>query len=112
MPPSHSLIFFSSIVFLVTTWKARSGSAGAAEGSAAGRPIDKEDFIEYILRHLGPTAIGVRVHSGTDPSDETTLDPWFDDPSPAYGVAPVNICTYLFFNTDQLYVSLTKSRLR
>jgi hypothetical protein len=38
MPPSHSLIFFSSIAFLVTTWKARSGSAGAAEGSAAGRP--------------------------------------------------------------------------
>ena len=29
-----------------------------------------------------------------------------------YGIGPVNICTYFFFNTDQLYVSLTKSRLR
>ena len=29
-----------------------------------------------------------------------------------YGIGPVNICAYLFFNTDQLYVFLTKSRLR
>ena len=29
-----------------------------------------------------------------------------------YGIGPVNIWAYLFFNTDQLYVFLTKSRLR
>ena len=44
--------------------------------------IDQEDVIERILRHLGLWQEGVRVHSGTDPPGETTLDPWLDDPFP------------------------------
>jgi hypothetical protein len=44
----------------------------------------KEDVIERILRHLGLWQEGVRVHSGTDPPGETTLDPWLDDPFPDY----------------------------
>ena len=44
--------------------------------------IDQEDVIERILRHLGLWQEGGRVHSGTDPPGETTLDPWLDDPSP------------------------------
>ena len=44
--------------------------------------IDEEDVIERILRHLGLWQEGVRVHSGTDPPGETTLDPWLDDPFP------------------------------
>jgi hypothetical protein len=31
----------------------------------------------------------VRVHSGTDPPGETTLDPWLDDPFPYYETEPV-----------------------
>jgi hypothetical protein len=31
----------------------------------------------------------VRVHSGTDPPGETTLDPWLDDPFPDYDTEPV-----------------------
>jgi hypothetical protein len=46
--------------------------------------IDQEDVIERILRHLGLWQEGVRVHSGTDPPGETTLDPWLDDPFPDY----------------------------
>ena len=34
-------------------------------------------------------AKGVRVHSGTDPPGETTLDPWLDDPFPDYDTEPV-----------------------
>ena len=44
--------------------------------------IDQEDVIERIPRHLGLWQEGVRVHSGTDPPGETTLDPWLDDPFP------------------------------
>jgi hypothetical protein len=44
--------------------------------------IDEEDVIERILRHLGLWQEGVRVHSGTDPPGETTLDPWLDASSP------------------------------
>jgi hypothetical protein len=32
---------------------------------------------------------GLRVHSGTDPPGETTLDPWLDDPFPDYDTEPV-----------------------
>jgi hypothetical protein len=46
--------------------------------------IDEEDVIERILRHLGLWQEGVRVHSGTDPPGETTLDPWLDDPFVAF----------------------------
>ena len=46
--------------------------------------IDREDVIERILRHLGLWQEGVRVHCGTDPPGETTLDPWLDDPFPDY----------------------------
>jgi hypothetical protein len=52
--------------------------------------IDEEDVIEGILRH--PRALargGARVHSGTDPPGETTLDPWLDDPFPDYDTEPV-----------------------
>jgi hypothetical protein len=46
--------------------------------------------IERILRHLGLwQERGVRVHSGTDPPGETTLDPWPDDPFPDYDTEPV-----------------------
>src|SRR4029453_14052940 len=51
--------------------------------------IDQEDVIERILRHLGLWQEGVRVHSGTDPPGETTLDPWLDDPFPDYDTEPV-----------------------
>ena len=51
--------------------------------------IDREDVIERILRHLGLWQEGVRVHSGTDPPGETTLDPWLDDPFPDYDTEPV-----------------------
>ena len=51
--------------------------------------IDEEDVIERILRHLGLWQEGVRVHSGTDPPGETTLDPWLDDPFPDYDTEPV-----------------------
>jgi hypothetical protein len=50
--------------------------------------IDQEDVIERILRHLGLWQ-GVRVHSGTDPPGETTLDPWVDDPFPDYDTEPI-----------------------
>ena len=46
------------------------------------------DVIERILRHLGLWQEGVRVHSGTDPPGETTLDPWLDDPFPDYDTEP------------------------
>jgi hypothetical protein len=32
---------------------------------------------------------GVRVHCGTDPPGETSLDPWPDDPSRDYDTEPV-----------------------
>jgi hypothetical protein len=51
--------------------------------------IDQEDVIERILRHLGLWQEGPRVHSGTDPPGETTLDPWLDDPFPDYDTEPV-----------------------
>jgi hypothetical protein len=31
----------------------------------------------------------LRVHSGTDPPRETTLDPWLDDPFPDHNTEPV-----------------------
>jgi hypothetical protein len=46
--------------------------------------IDEEDVIERILRHLGLWQEGLRVHSGTDPPGETTLNRWLDDPFPDY----------------------------
>ena len=49
--------------------------------------IDEEDVIERILRHLRQE--GVRVHCGTDPPGETTLDPWLDDHFPDYDTEPV-----------------------
>jgi len=51
--------------------------------------IDQEDVIERILRHLGLWQEGMRVHCGTDPPDETTLDPWLDDPFPDCDTEPV-----------------------
>jgi hypothetical protein len=51
--------------------------------------IDEEDVIERILRHLGLWQEGVRVHSGTGPPGETTLDPCLDDPFPDYDTEPV-----------------------
>jgi len=54
------------------------------------RPFEcEEDVIERILRHLGLWQEGVRMHSGTDPTGETTLDPWLDDPFPDYDTEPV-----------------------
>ena len=44
---------------------------------------------QRILRHLGLWQEGVRVHSGTDPPGETTLDSWLDDPFPDYDTEPV-----------------------
>ena len=44
------------------------------------------------LAHPAPTQLwqlGLRVHSGTDPPGETTLDPWLDDPFPDYDTEPV-----------------------
>ena len=55
----------------------------------AGCFSDEEDVLERILRHLGLWQEGVRVHSGTDPPGETTLDPWLDDPFPDYDTEPV-----------------------
>jgi hypothetical protein len=51
--------------------------------------IGEEDVIERILRHLGLWQEGVRVHSGTDPPGETTLDSWLDDPFPDCDTEPV-----------------------
>jgi hypothetical protein len=45
--------------------------------------IDEEDVIERILRHLGLCQEGMSV------PDETTLDPWLDDPFPDYDTEPV-----------------------
>ena len=42
--------------------------------------LTRENAIECILRHFG-LARGVRVHSATDPSDETILDPRLHAPS-------------------------------
>ena len=50
--------------------------------------FDQEDVIERILRHLGLWQEGVRVHPGTDPPGETTLDRWLDDPFPDYDTEP------------------------
>ena len=46
-------------------------------------------MIEKILRHLGLWEEGVRVHTGTDPPGEPTVEPWFDDPFPDYDIEPV-----------------------
>ena len=51
--------------------------------------IVSQDVIERILRQLGLWQEGVRVHRGTDPPGETTLDPWLDDPFPDYETEPV-----------------------
>jgi hypothetical protein len=51
--------------------------------------IDEEDVIERILGRLGLWQEGVRVHCGTDPPGETTLDPWLADPFPDYDTEPV-----------------------
>ena len=51
--------------------------------------IDQEDVFKRILRHFGPWQQGVRVHSGTDPPGETTLDPWLDNPFLDYDAEPV-----------------------
>ena len=51
--------------------------------------IDDREVIEKILRHLGLWQEGVRVHSGTDPPGEPTIEPWLDDPFPDYDVEPI-----------------------
>ena len=51
--------------------------------------IDDREVIEKILRHLGLWEEGVRVHTGTDPPGEPTVEPWFDDPFPDYDIEPV-----------------------
>jgi len=51
--------------------------------------IDNREVIGRILRHLGLWAKGIRVHSGTDPPAETTIEPWLDDPFPDYDTEPV-----------------------
>ena len=50
---------------------------------------NQEDVIERILHHLGLWQEEVRVHCGSDPPGETTLDPWLDDPFPDYDAEPV-----------------------
>ena len=51
--------------------------------------IDDREVIEKILRHLGLWEEGVRVHTGTDPPGEPTVEPWLDDPFPDYHIEPV-----------------------
>jgi hypothetical protein len=51
--------------------------------------IDEPDVIKRILRHIGLWEQGIRVHSGTDPPAETTIEPWLDDPFPEYDTEPV-----------------------
>ena len=65
--------------FLVTRGCCRPSGPGCCEVG----------FIERILRHLGLWQEGVRVHSGTDPPGEKTLDPWLDDPFPDYDTEPI-----------------------
>ena len=50
--------------------------------------IDEREVIEKILRHLGLWEEGVRVHTGTDPPSETTVEPWLHDPFPDYDTEP------------------------
>ena len=49
--------------------------------------FSRRAFIEASVN--GSWQEGVRVHSGTDPRGETTLDPWLDDPFPDYDTEPV-----------------------
>ena len=51
--------------------------------------IDDGEVIEKILRHLGLWEEGVRVHTGTDPPGEATVEPWLEDPFPDYDIEPV-----------------------
>ena len=51
--------------------------------------IDEREVIEKILRHLGLWEEGVRVHTGTDPPSETTVEPWLHDPFADYDTEPV-----------------------
>lgn len=51
--------------------------------------IDDREVIRKILRHLGFWEEGVRVHTGTDPPGEATVEPWLDDPFPDYDTEPV-----------------------
>ena len=53
--------------------------------------IDEAAVIERILRHLGLWEAGVRVDAARDPPepDEPVIEPWLDDPFPAYDNEPV-----------------------
>jgi Zn finger protein HypA/HybF involved in hydrogenase expression len=55
--------------------------------------IDDKAVIERILRHLGLWQQGVRVSPTTGPPatvpGERIIDPWLDDPFPAYDTEPV-----------------------
>jgi hypothetical protein len=71
-------------------WRPIRCGARSAHGKCLVSLIEEEDVMERILRHLGLWQEGVRVHCGTDPSGETTLDPWLDDPFPNYDTEPVH----------------------
>ena len=51
--------------------------------------IDERKVVERILRHLSLWEQGIRVHTGTDPPSECTIEPWLDDPFPDYDSEPV-----------------------
>jgi len=51
--------------------------------------INEREVIERILRHLGLWEQGIRVHSGTDPPPECTIELWLEDPFPDYDTEPV-----------------------
>ena len=53
--------------------------------------IDEAAVIERILRHLGLWEAGVRVDPARDPPEpaELVIEPWLDDPFPAYDNEPV-----------------------
>jgi len=65
----------------------RSASGGNVHRSRRVLP-DEREVIEKILRHLGLWEEGVRVHTGTDPPSETTVEPWLHDPFPDYDTEP------------------------
>ncbi len=56
--------------------------------------IDDRNVIKRILEHLGLWEEGVRVTSGTDPPDQTFVEPWLDDPFPDYDTEPVMYANY------------------
>ena len=60
-----------------------------ATGATTPAEVWPREVIERILRHLGLWEQGIRVHTGTDPPSECTIEPWLDDPFPDYDTEPV-----------------------